>query len=149
MAVNPRDEAASSPWPRAQWCWRECSRFALALEGVGFGRMLSPALSRRLAFERFGNRRDVLGRVAAATAGNVNQPCPCEVAQITGHVLRSQIETGFRQRIRQTGVWVARDRYIRLLREFLQERIHQIGTERAVEAHRQRLHVPHRVPERL
>ena len=44
---------------------------------------------------------------------------------------------------------IARDRHVRFFRELLQKRIHQIGTERAVEPHRQRFHVPHRVPERL
>src|SRR5260221_8563955 len=133
MAVTPRDEAALCASSRAQLCSRECSLFALALEGVGLGARLSPILSRRLAFEGFGDRRDVLGRVPTATAGNVNQPSPREVAQIAGHILRSQIETGFRQRIRQTGVWVAGDSRVRLLGEFLQERVHQIGTERAIE----------------
>src|SRR6202521_2520642 len=128
MAVNPTDEAAACASSRAQLCSRECSLFALALEGVGFGTRLSPVLSRRLAFERFGDRRDVIGRVPTATTRNVNQTSPREVAQITGHILRSQIETGFRQRILQTGGWVAGDSHIRLLREFLQERVHQIGT---------------------
>src|SRR5258708_34211514 len=127
MAVNPTDEAASCASSRAQLCSRECSLFALALEGVGFGTKLSPILSRRLAFERFGDRRDVLGCVSTATAGNVNQPSPREVAQIAGHILRSQIETSFRQRIRQTGVWVAGDSHIPLPAEFLQEPSHTIG----------------------
>src|ERR1700694_5257301 len=122
MAAIPRDEAASCASSRAQMCSRKCSLLALALEGEGFGGSLSPVFSRRQAFERFGDRRDVLGRVSAATAGNVNQPSPCEVAQIPGHILRSEVEAGFRQRIRQTGVWVARDSHIRLLREFVQER---------------------------
>src|ERR1700747_3473977 len=143
MAAIPRAGVVWLAWPRARLCWRKCSLFALALEGVGFGTRLSPVLSRRLAFERFGDRRDVLGRVPTTTAGNVNQPSPREVAQIAGHILRSQIETGFRQRIRQTGVWVAGDSHIRLLREFLQERVHQIGTERAIECHGERLAVPH------
>ena len=118
-------------------------------EGVGSRSVRRPQLSRRLAFERFGDRRDVLGRVAAAAAGNIDQPSPRKIAQITRHVLRPQIEPGFRERIRQAGIRVARDRHVRLLRELLQERIHQIGTERAVEPHRQRFHVLHRVPERL
>ena len=125
-------------------------RHRLALSrtlGCSIGRR--PQLPRRLAFERFGDRRDVLGRVAAAAAGNIDQPSSRKVAQITGHVLRAQIEPGRRKRIRQTGIRIARDRHVRLLRELLQERIHQIGTERAVEPHRQRLHVLHRVPERL
>src|SRR6267154_5221400 len=113
MAAIPRDEAAS--WEsRAQMCSRKCSLLALTLEGEGFGGSLSPVFSRRLAFERFGDRRDVLGRVPATTAGNVNQSSAREVAEIAGHILRPQIETGFRQRIRQTGVWVAGDSDIRL-----------------------------------
>src|ERR1022692_6960 len=149
MVVIPRDGAASSAWVRQRSRYQTRSRSTLILVGEGFLRGLCSPLSRRLAFERFGDSRDVLGRVAATAAGNIDQPCPCKIAQITCHVLRPEVEPGFREGIRQTGIWVARDRYVCLFRELLQERIHQIGTERAVEPHRQRFYVLHRVPERL
>src|SRR6202166_3841883 len=149
MVAIPRAGVVCCGWPRAQLCWRKCSLLSLALQGVGFGGSLSSVLSRRLSIERFGDGCYVLRCVPAATASNVNQSSAREVAEITSHILRSQIETGFRQRIRQTRVRVARDSHICLLREFLQKRIHQIRTERAVESHRQRLHVPYRVPECL
>ena len=69
--------------------------------------------------------------------------------RVAGHVLRPKIETRFRKRIRQARIGIARDRHVRLFRKFLQKWIHEIGTERAVEANRQRFHVPHRVPECL
>src|SRR5437660_6064558 len=121
MAAILRDEAASPAWPRprSRYPSRSRSTLYLALRGVGSLNERRPPLSRRPSLERFGDSRDVLGRVAAATAGNVDQPSPCEVAQKTGHVLRPQIEPGFRQRIRQAGIWVARDRHVHLLRDIL------------------------------
>src|SRR5882724_13302549 len=98
MAEIPRDEAASSEWaqPRSRYPTRSRSTLYLALAGVGSLNERRPPLSRRPALERFGDSRDVLGRVAAAAAGNVDQPSPCEVASITGHVLCPQIDPGFR-----------------------------------------------------
>src|ERR1700730_16783829 len=121
MAAIPRDGVSSSSWARPRWRYQTRSRSTLNLVGEGFLSGLRSPLSRRLAFERFGDSRDVLGCVAAAPAGNIDQPRPCKVAQIAGHVLRPQIEPGFRQGVRQTGVRVARDRHVRLLRELLQE----------------------------
>src|SRR5450755_2286785 len=116
MAAIPRDGAASSlcPWLRRLrpgLCYRTHSRSTLnlTLEGKGFRNVSRPPLSRRLASERFGDCRDVLGCVAPAPAGNVDQPAARKIAQITGHVFRPQIETGLRKRIRQTGVRIARD----------------------------------------
>src|ERR1700674_831399 len=149
MAAIPIDEAASAAWARPRSRYRTRSRSTLNLVSEGFLRGLLPPLSWRLAFERFGNSCDVLGCVAATAAGNIDQPCPCKFAEITRHVLRPQIEAGLGEWIRQTRIRVARDRYIRLLRELLQEWIHQIGAERAVEPHRQRPHMLHRIPERL
>src|SRR5580700_10268045 len=100
MGAIPRDGAASAAWARPRlWCYRTRSRSTLNLVGEGFPRGCRPPLSRRLAFERRGNSRDVLGGVAAAAAGNINQARPCKVTQIAGHVLRAQIEPSFREGI--------------------------------------------------
>src|ERR1700730_16525048 len=124
MAAIPRDGVSSSSWARPRPRYRTHSRSTLNLVGEGFLSGLRPPLSRRLAFERFGDSRDVLGCVATAPAGNIDQSCPCKVAQIAGHVLGTQVEPGFRKGIRQTGIRVARDRHVRLLGELLQEWIH-------------------------
>src|SRR5579862_486984 len=100
MAANLRDEGASSSWvlPRPRDQTR--SRATLKLGNEGFLDLLNSPLSWRHAFEDFGDCRDVFGRIAAATAGDVNQTCLRKLSQITGHVLRPKIETCFRQRIR-------------------------------------------------
>src|SRR4030088_2145732 len=115
MAAIPRDGVALAAWAQPRLRYQTRSRSTLSL-GEGFLSGLRPPLSRRLAFESLGDRRDVLGRVAATAAGNIDQPSPRKVAQITRHVLRPQIEPGFRERIRQTSIRVARDRHVRLLR---------------------------------
>src|SRR5882724_9920057 len=119
MAAIPRDEEISSLWVWAHLCCRMRSSPSLTLDGVGVPNVYRPKLPRRRAFECFGNRRNVFGRIAAAAAGNIYQSSPREVAQIAGHVLRPQIEPGFREGIRQASVRVARDRHVRLLRKFL------------------------------
>ncbi len=72
--------------------------------------MHSP-LARRLAFEGLGDRGYVLGGVAAATAGDVDESSLGEVAEVAGHVFGSQIEAGLGERVRQAGVGVAGDGY--------------------------------------
>src|ERR1700680_5174113 len=99
MAAIPTDGVVSSSWARPRSRYRTRSRSPLNLVVEGFLCGLRPPLSRRQTFERFGDSRDMLGRVAAASAGNVDQPRPCKIAQIAGHVLRPQIEPCLRQRI--------------------------------------------------
>src|ERR1700732_5211433 len=108
MAVIPRDGVASASWARARSRYQTHSRPTLNLGDERFLCGLRSPLSRRLAFKRFGDSRDVLGRVATTAAGNIDQPCPCKIAQITRHVLRPQVDPGFRERIRQTGIRIAR-----------------------------------------
>ena len=67
------------------------------------------------ALERLGDGRDVLGRVAAAAAGDVDEPALGELAQVARHVRRLEIEAGGRERIGQTRVRVAGDGGARLL----------------------------------
>src|SRR6266850_7433054 len=116
MAAIPRDGVASSSWARPRSRCRTRSRSTLNLVSEGFLGGLRPPPSRGLAFERFCDSRDVLGCVAAAPAGNIDQPRPCKVAKIAGHVLRPQVEPGFREGVRQAGIRVARDSDVRLLR---------------------------------
>jgi hypothetical protein len=47
-----------------------------------------------LTIERLGNRRDVVGGVAAAAAGDVDQPGFGKVAEVARHVRRLEIEAG-------------------------------------------------------
>src|SRR5580658_2967048 len=109
MAAIRIDGVASSqllrPGPRPRSHSQIGSRSALAR--IGFPRRHCFQLSWRLAFESFGNGRNVLGSVAAAATGNIDQSSACEVAQITSHVLGTEIEAGFRERIWQAGVGVA------------------------------------------
>src|SRR5271169_2980508 len=122
MVAIPRDGVASPSWVRRPRCpTRSRSTFNLALASEGFLDGLRPPLSRRLAFERFRDSRYVLGSISTAATCDVDQPSPCKVTQILSHVLRPQIEAGFRQRIRQTGIGVTRDRHVRLFRELLQK----------------------------
>src|SRR5271155_1596412 len=131
MAAIRTSGGASAQWLRLRSC--------PAPAGVGFFGGHCPEVSWRLTFERFGDRRDVLGGVAATTAGNIDQSSPRKVAQIAGHVVRPQIEPGRRERIRQTCIRIAGDRDVRFLRKLLQEWVHQIGAERAVEPYREGL----------
>src|ERR1700737_1791672 len=142
MAVIPTDGAVVSRWLANRH--RPRHHFAE-------GRM-SPRhsqFSRSYSLECFGDRRDVLWGVATTTAGDVNQATTCKIAEIAGHIRWLEIKSSRREWIRQPSIRVTRDRYVRFLREVTQERIHQIGAKRAVEPHRKRFHMGHRVPERF
>ena len=111
---------------------------------------LAPAqIARSLAFERFGDGGDVLGRVAAAAAGDVDEAGRGEVAEVAGHVRRAEIEAGLGERVGQAGVGVAGDGDVGFLGELGEEGIHQVGAERAVEADGERLDVLARRSRRL
>src|SRR5271169_3587544 len=146
MAATRRAAKAWRAWLRMRATSpdsRACSSAALALDDKGFFfrlRLRAP-FARGQSLQRLGDGRDVLGRISATTAGNVDEARAREIAQVTGHVVWAQIESGLRERIRQTGVRVTGDRGIRLLREFSQKWIHQVGTERAIETHRQGPHM--------
>src|SRR5579859_3351995 len=104
MAVILTDGEALSP--RLRLCSPTRSRSALAQVGVSLPSTRLAPLSGNLPFQRLGDGRDVLGRVAAAAAGNIDQSCPRKVGQIASHVLRPQIEPGLREGIRQSGIRV-------------------------------------------
>src|ERR1700678_2114193 len=107
MAGNQKDAAVWASALRPSSCF--------ALDSAGDKPIGSQQPTRLLTFERLCDRRDVLRCVATAAAGNVDEPGPRKVAEITGHVRWTQIETGFRKRIGQTGIRIAGDRHIRLL----------------------------------
>ena len=62
---------------------------------------------------------------------------------------RRFVVAGVGHRIGQAGIRIARDERVGDARDFLDVRPHQRRAERAVEAHGQRLHVAHRIPERF
>ena len=105
--------------------------------------------ARSLAFERLRDGGDVFGRVAAASAGDVDQSTFGEIAEVAGHVRRAEIEAGLGKRIGQAGVRVAGDGDVRFLGESLEKWVHQVGAEGAVQSDGERLDVLHRVPERF
>ena len=106
-------------------------------------------VARMPAFQRVRDGGDVLGRVAAAAAGDVDEPALGELAEETAHVFGLQVKARRRERIRQARVRIARDVGPGLHREFREERAHQVWSERAVQSDGQRLNVLHRVPQRL
>ena len=102
-----------------------------------------------LVKERLGDGRDVLGRVAATPPRDVHEVGVGELGKVARHIGRLEVEPGRRERVGQAGVRIAGDRRVGLLRELGQERVHEVGAERAVEADREGFYVPHRVPQRL
>ena len=96
-----------------------------------------------------GDRGDVLGRGAAAAAGDVDEARLGERAQQARGDVGRLVEPGLGHRIRQAGVRVDADPAVGLLRQLLDVGPHQRGAERAVEADGDRVGVADRVPERL
>ena len=104
------------------------------------------AFAHGLFLEGLRDGGDVLGGVAAATAGDVAQVAVGELAHKAGHVVRLEIEAGGREGIWQAGVRVAGDKGIGLAGELGEKRPHEIGSDGAVEADGERIVVPHGVP---
>ena len=114
--------------------------------GAGF---LRREVARMTAVQRFRDRGNVFGRVAAAAASDVDQAALCELAEEISHVLGLQVEAGRRKWIRQARVRIARDGGTGFLRQFREEGTHQVGAERAVQSDGERFDMFHRVPQRL
>ena len=114
------DGAAWSPWPWFGF------RSRCDLDPFEFARSLS--------FERLRDGCDVFWRVAAATAGDIDEAVLCKATEEACHVARAQIESGLGERVRQARIWVTRDGDVGLLGELFEEGVHEIGAERAVEA---------------
>jgi hypothetical protein len=119
-------------------------------EGTGEGELgLEDAdLAGRLGPERLGDGRDVLGGVAAAAAGDVEQAAVGELAHEARHVGGFQVEAGFRERIGQAGVGVGGNKDVGLRAQFLEEGAHEVGADGAVEADGEGLVRADGIPER-
>ena len=103
--------------------------------------------ARRIRRHGLGDRGDVRRRGAAAAADQVEQAGLGELAQHRGHVLGRFVVAA--ERVGQAGVGMGADVGVGDLGEHVDVRAQVLGAERAVQADRQRLRMPQRVPERL
>ena len=103
---------------------------------------------RRQPPHRVGDRADVRGRGAAAAADDVDEAALRELAHQPRGLGGRLVVAGVGHRVRQPRVGVARHEAVGHARDLLEVGPHQRRAERAVQAHRQRLRVTHRVPER-
>ena len=103
--------------------------------------------ARRFGPHRFRNRADVLRRRAAAAADDVDQPGLGELAEMPRHVVRAFVIVA--ELVRQAGIRIGADQRVAHPRHVGDVRAHLLGAERAVQSDRDRIGVPHRVPERL
>ena len=104
-------------------------------------------LAALLALDGRGDRGDVGRRGAAAAADEVDEAGLGELADDRGGLLRRLVVLA--EGVGQPGVGVAGDERVGDPRHLGDVGPHLLGAERAVEADRDRLHVPDRVPERL
>ncbi len=104
-------------------------------------------MSRRKALDRADDRMRVLGRRPAATSDEVHEPVLGERAQVAARVRGLLVVEP--ERIRQSGVGMARDVGRGDVREPLEERPHLGRAERAVDADDERLGVLDGDPERI
>jgi hypothetical protein len=86
------------------------------------------------AFEGLRDGGDVLGGVAAAAAGDVDEARVGELAEEAAHVRGLEVEARRGERVGQARVGVAGDGRGGLLRQLGEEGVHQVGAEGAVEA---------------
>src|SRR4051794_16091408 len=105
--------------------------------------------ARRQSFKCLRNGCNMLWRISAASAGDVDEPGFGEITQVLRHVLWTKVEPCGRKRIGQSRIWIAGDCDVRFLRELFKERIHQVWAERTVQPNGQRLDVLHGIPEGL
>ena len=103
-------------------------------------------LARPAGGDRLCNCGDVLRRVAAAAARDVQHAAFGEITEVAGHVFRLQIKACRRQRIRQSGIRICGDVGAGFLRELRQKWTHQVRPERAVEPDGKRFQMLHRIP---
>jgi hypothetical protein len=94
-----------------------------------------------------GDGADVIGRGAAAAAGDVDQARVRPVADLGSHGFRRFVVAA--EGVRQAGVGMHRDQAVGQLREFFEVGPQVLGAQRAVEAEGQRPRVAQRVPEGL
>ena len=104
-------------------------------------------LARRFALDDLGDLGDVRRRRSAAPTDQVDQAGLGELGDVAGLSLRGLVVLA--ERVGQAGVRVAGDEGVRDPRHLGDVGPHLRRAERAVEADRDRLRVPDRVPERL
>ncbi len=101
--------------------------------------------ARLVILDGFGNRPDMLGRRAAATADDVDKTVAGKTLHLARHHLgRFVILPEF---VRQAGIRIGADEGVGHIRKLLQMRTHGICTKSAVEADGEGVGVSHRVPE--
>ncbi len=103
--------------------------------------------ARRNVGDGVGNRLDMRRRSAAATAGDVDEAAFGEILKQRRSHVRGFVKAGIAHRIGQAGVGINTDEGVGNFRQFFCVRPHQCRTQCAVEANRQRLGVPDRIPE--
>ena len=91
----------------------------------------------------------MVGGVAAAATGEVEQAGVGEVGHVVMHVRRLEIEAGGRERVGQAGIRVTGNVSGRALGKLLEMGSHEVGPKRAVEADRQRMRVGKGIPKGL
>ena len=91
----------------------------------------------------------MIGRVAAAAAGDVEPALLGEVAHERAHVLGELGEAGGRERIGQAGIGIATDVTVCYLGKFLDIGAHLGGPESAVNPDGQWLGMPDGIPKGL
>ncbi len=97
--------------------------------------------------DRRRNRRDMIGRGAAAAADDIDEAGACEFADQARHIFRGFVVLA--EFVGQTGVRIGADQRIGDAADVGDMRAQILGAERAVEADRDRPGVAHRIPERL
>ena len=102
--------------------------------------------ARRLAGDRFGDRRDMVGRGAAAAADHVDQAGRGEFAEQLGHVFRALVVIA--EFVGQPGVRIGAHERVGEAADFGDMGAHLARAQRAVQADGDRVGVAHRIPER-
>ncbi len=101
--------------------------------------------ARRLAGDRLRDRRDMVGRGAAAAAHDIHQARTRELAQELGHEFRAFVVEP--ELVRQAGIRIGAGQGIGDARDLGDMGAHLLGAERAIEADRHRRGVTDRIPE--
>ncbi len=89
------------------------------------------------------------GSIAAAAADEIDEPCLGEAGDLALHVVREEIEAGRSEGIRQSGVRVNGDEGAGDAGKLGEVRLHEIGSERAVQPDGERFGMGHGIPKGL
>ncbi len=94
---------------------------------------------------RVADRGNVLRRRATAAANHIDQPLARKLLDLLGHHLRAFVILA--KGVRKTGIRIGADQRVGHARKLRQVRAHGRSAQRAVQTDRNRLGVPHRMPE--